>query len=167
MSPSNLKRTISKLLKFKSSDEGEEAIWYKQSLSDDPDYTKGYCLKENNYFSSFDDEFNEKYLDYYTKKKNGQLYNKIGWECKSINKLIPYCKEWCEKNGIQPSYGLRAIVAVLVSEDLIPFSLGRKIRKSDEVFWSVNFEKNCENKAILQHKIEYASYRIQKDDEKL
>lgn len=66
----------------------------------------------------------------------------------SMNKLLPFAKKWIEANTNLFTYhvnnweekklvipSLRAVCVKLVSNNIIPFSLGRKIKKSDEVFF--------------------------------
>jgi len=66
----------------------------------------------------------------------------------SINKLLPFAKKWVEANTNLFTYqvnqweekklvvpSLRAVCVKLVSNNIMPFSLGRKIKKTDEVFF--------------------------------
>lgn len=66
----------------------------------------------------------------------------------SINKLLPFAKCWVESHTDMFTYtvnqwedkklvipSLRAVCVKLVSRNIMPFSLGRKIKKTDEVFF--------------------------------
>lgn len=138
----NIRRSLLNLLKPDFQDDDERRCWLKISKTDDRAYTFGYCMKENgesetNLNQEEKDDFNE----YYNKKQGSKT--PVGWECKGINQLLPYCLEFARKNKlINRQIKLRSIIVILVNDGLIPFSLGRKIRKDDEVFWDdlVNIE---------------------------
>lgn len=133
----NIRRMLISLLDPVFSDDDEKRQWLDVKKSNDMKYTFGYCMKENgNKRSNLDQDTRDNYYNHYKKIKESR--KPLNWECKSINQLLTYCKEFAIKhdlmvhnNGIK----LRSIIVILVNEGYIPFSLGRKIRKDDEIFW--------------------------------
>lgn len=142
----NIRRSFIKLLKPDFEDDHEKRCWLKISKTDDKAYTFGYCMKEkDDFYTSLTNEEIKDYKDYYTKKQGSK--KPVGWECKGINQLLDYCLEFARKNDlIERNIKLRSIVVILVNDGLIPFSLGRKIKKDDELFWNdiINMELSKE-----------------------
>lgn len=146
----NIRRSFMKLLKPDFEDDHEKRCWLKISKTDDKAYTFGYCMKETwkekeNYWTSLSEEEETDFHDYYTKKQGDK--KPVGWECKGINQLLDYCLEFARKNDlVKRNIKLRSIVVILVNDGLIPFSLGRKIKKDDELFWTdmINMELSKE-----------------------
>lgn len=83
-----------------------------------------------------------------TEKQKEEGKNHGDYLITSINKLLPFAKKWVEthtelftytenvfenKKIVIPS--LRAVCVKLVSRNIMPFSLGRKIKRTDEVFF--------------------------------
>lgn len=164
----NIRRKIKSELKPIFNDDDERRCWMKINKSDDPMYTFGYCMKEWKPVLNGDifiedlcdcsevpltkldtnmrlNKIREcwKHYEHY-KKQRGQGNDVIGgWKCKGINGLLPFCLEYAKEfDLINRNIKLRSICVILVNNNLIPFSLGRKIRKDDEVFWKdiVNIE---------------------------
>ncbi len=133
----NIRRMIKAVIKFEPADEMEQQCWCKISKSDDPYFTNGYCLKEKNmvetnYACDDLDLFNKHYRERKTADKcNG------GWECKGINELPYYLKKYME-TGIklcEMEVSMRALAYKAFGEGKLPFSLVRKIKKSDEIIF--------------------------------
>lgn len=135
----NIRRMLIKILSPVFQDDDEKRCWLKISKTDDPYYSFGYTMKEigngRNFKSSFNEDELQECWEYYEKvKKSGNLIG--GWECKGINALLPYCLDFAKKNNlIDRNIKLRSIIVILVNNNKIPYSLGRKIRKDDEIFW--------------------------------
>lgn len=139
----NIRRMLIKLLSPVFQDDDEKRCWLKISKSDDPMYSIGYTLKEiidgnpdgRNFKSSYPEDELQECWTYYEKVK-GSSNLKGGWECKGINALLPYCLDFAKKNDLlDRNIKLRSIIVILVNNNKIPYSLGRKIRKDDEIFW--------------------------------
>ena len=135
----NIRRMIKAVIKFEPADEMESQCWCKISKSDDPYFTNGYCLKEKNmvetnYACNDLDDFNK----HYSERKAADKHNG-GWECKGINELPYYLKEMYEKlNGSSDELeypSMRALAYMAFGQGKLPFSLVRKIKKSDEIIF--------------------------------
>lgn len=84
-----------------------------------------------------------------TEKLKAEGLNSGDYLITSINKLLPFAKSWVESHTELFTYSvgnewedkkivipsLRAVCVKLVSRNIMPFSLGRKIKKTDEVFF--------------------------------
>ena len=133
----NIRRMIKAVIKFEPADEMEQQCWCKISKSDDPYFTNGYCMKEkkmveSNYACDDLDLFNK----HYNERKAADKHNG-GWECKGINELPYYLKTYMETdiklNEMEVS--MRALAYKAFGEGKLPFSLVRKIKKSDEIIF--------------------------------
>ena len=133
----NIKRMIKTVLKFEPEDRDEKACWLKCNKSDDPAYTNGYCVKEKKMvYSNFSLEQRDEFYEYYKacvdRKKNDK-----GWECKGINELPYYLKKYMEETISDNEFevSMRALAYKAFGEGKLPFSLVRKIKKSDEIIF--------------------------------
>lgn len=137
----NIRRTLKNVLNWTSLDEDEQKYSLKINSHNDWKYLVGYCQKQNSpLFTNIDTELLRTYKDYYIEEKNKKTTNNKSnsknWICTSINNLIQSSHAYCIDKGINPQYtGLRALITHMCSKDLIPFSMARKIKKSDEIFW--------------------------------
>lgn len=139
----NIRRMIKSVIKFEPEDEMEKKCWCKISKSDDPDFTNGYCLKEkkmveSNYACDDLDSFER----HYNERKSADKHNG-GWECKGINELPYYLMEYCEKLNenliktmvFSEQLSMRALAYHAFGQGKLPFSLVRKLKKSDEIIF--------------------------------
>ena len=135
----NIRRMIKSVIKFEPEDEMEKQCWCKISKSDDPFFTNGYCMKEkkmveSNYACDDLDLFNK----HYNERKTAEKHNG-GWECKGINELPYYLQKLYEKlnesSAEREFPSMRALAYKAFGEGKLPFSLVRKIKKSDEIIF--------------------------------
>ncbi len=136
----NIRRMIKSVIKFEPEDEMEQKCWIKISKSDDPYFSNGYCLKEEKLVeSNFTVEELEEFDKKYKEKVNEQKHNG-GWECKGINELPYYLKDYyeaiCKESGELEFVSMRALAYKAFGEGRLPFSLVRKLKKSDELIFS-------------------------------
>lgn len=142
----NIRRMIKSVIQFEPEDDMERQCWCKISKSDDPFFTNGYCLKEKKMIMTNYEADNLDKFDQYYKKKVSEDKHNGGWECKSINELPYYLQSYAEENikgfgefsdkrinGIEIS--MRALAYKAFGEGKLPFSLVRKLKKSDEIIF--------------------------------
>lgn len=148
----NIRRSLfswfKKKMNWEPEDDFEKSKCLKVTKQNNPAYRFGYCVKEledkkDCWINRITFEEIEDHYSYYIESKGRSTTGK--WECTSINQLPQYCFEYYKKISsgefsnivdgrfIKPS--LRAIVIRLHTEGLVPFSLARKIKKSDELFF--------------------------------
>jgi len=153
----NLRRKIRGATKFKPEDEHEAECWMKISKSDDPYFTIGYCCKEGNFETNMP-VLADSGLKYWQDRKDQGKGAGANWKCKGINSLLPFAKHWWTQECAGPNYvkwrtwdqsavenrtypKLRTVVVRLHTLGLIPFSLARKVRREDEIFWEDMMDK--------------------------
>lgn len=163
----NIKRSLFAWFKKKMDWVPDEQFERQRCLvirkQNNPAHRFGYCVKEiqddieSVWLNRITLEEVKDHYNYYIESKGRSATGK--WECTSINQLPQYCFEYYKKISegenqnivdgrfIKPSF--RAIVVRLHTEGLIPFSLARKIKKSDELFFmdmlhNFDFGQLCE-----------------------
>ena len=148
----NIRRSIFNLLKYKPDDDAESKHWLKIAKHDDEDYLFGYCCKENDYKTNIDKVELDEYRDYYGKMKIKKVIGK--WECKSINQLFDFCRNWVKQCGntrwkwndggigktIKSYPSLKIVIMRIHSEGLIPLSLALKYKPFMESLWKDYYE---------------------------
>jgi len=149
--PQNLRRKIQGACKFVPEHEAEEKSWMKVSKSDDPMYTIGYCCKEGDFLTNIPC-LAESALEYWKERKEQGVGASMKWKCKGINSLLTFAKHWWEQEYEGKNYvqwrtwdrskvesrrypKLRTVCVRMHTLGLIPFSLARKVRREDEIFW--------------------------------
>lgn len=161
----NLKRAIQTVLQFEPADQAEKRSWWKCECAKSPLdilYVTGYCQKEKDFYSNLVDKTLQDGAKHYESERNKGRKQK--WECTSINDLLPFAKKWwidnyCDgdESGRTVEHGytvedgneelpvvqqvyrsyptFKWMVVRMVNANAIPFSLGRKIGRNEEVFW--------------------------------
>ncbi|AXH78537.1 MAG: hypothetical protein [Circular genetic element sp.] len=145
----NIRAKVIKCLNYVPEDDEEAARWLKVVAHDCEKYCHGYTLKEHE--TPFWEEGDPWYSNHPKIDECGKVYNegkpKHKSKTNSLNKLLGVALEYYDNhreefNEASPT--LRAICVKLVVEDRIPFSLGRKIRRQDNIF----FKHMVENLSI-------------------
>ena len=154
----NIRRMIKSVIKFEPEDDMENTCWCKISKSDDPYFTNGYCMKEKKMIETNYEVDNLEIFDkHYNIRKNADKPNG-GWECKGINELPYYLKELYEKlNGSSvelPYPSMRALAYMAFGQGKLPFSLVRKIKKSDEIIFRQMINEKTYSELVSQIKYE-------------
>lgn len=122
---------------------------FKIPIDNKPLLTKYNRNKNNENCSSIIQDIKECVEWYHiTEKLKEDGLNNGDYLITSINKLLPFAKKWIESHSDMFTYqvnqweekklvipSLRAVCVKLVSRNIMPFSLGRKIKKTDEVFF--------------------------------
>lgn len=132
----NFRRTIKNLLQFVPEDEQESRTWLKINTHDDARYLIGYCMKENKFVTNIENDTLQDAQEYYNNRveKLKQSTGSHKWVVSGMNNLLPHVFEFALTNDVL-TYSLRSIVVTMFSQDLIPFSLARKITKKEEDLW--------------------------------
>ncbi len=159
----NLRRKVKTALGWEPEDDMEKRCWLKISKHDDPLYAIGYCQKEGRYKSNLPPECLSQGVDVYEEKPRPSA----SWKCKGINGLLDFAKVWWEQEQAESTYvswrdyssggvvsrsypKLKTVCVMMHSKGLIPFSLARKIRKDDEIFWKAMMEKMTASEINLE-----------------
>lgn len=158
----NIRRMIKTVIKFEPEDDFEARQWCKISKSDDPNYTKGYCVKEQKLVeSNYTIDEVEAFHAYYKEKKTAEKHNG-GWECKGINELPYFLMEYCEKlnKGLiktmvfSEQMSMRALAYHAFGQGLLPFSLVRKLKRSDEIIFRQLIRSASYNRLVKEIDLE-------------
>jgi len=146
----NIRRMIKSVIKFEPEDEMEKQCWCKISKSDDGQFTNGYCLKEKKMVeSNYSVEDLNTFYKHYLTRQTAEKHNG-GWECKGINELPFYLQKYMETciDTFEYEVSMRALAYKAFGEGKLPFSLVRKIKKSDEIIFKqmicpISYGKLC------------------------
>ena len=115
---------------------------------DHTDYLLGYCCKEGDIAStSYTKEELQAKLEYFInfRKNTEKVHNSGKWVCKGINSLLPTVYNWAKEERVlyyqmagtqkRSIVRLKALVALMLGYDLLPFSMVRKISNKDQDYW--------------------------------
>lgn len=159
----NLRRKVKAALGWEPDCEMEKRCWLKISKHDDPLYAIGYCQKEGRFKSNLTAECLDKGASVYAEKPRASN----NWKCKGINGLLDFAKVWWQEEQTEETYvswktwdssttvsksypKLKTVCVMMHSRGLIPFSLARKIRKDDEIFWKAMMENMTASEINLE-----------------
>lgn len=159
----NLRRNLKKILDFDSLDDDERKFSLKLKTHNNWKYLVGYCNKEGKLqYHNFDEETLADYIEYYETTVDSQtkVKEEQNWICSGLNSLLASTWNYCIEENINPKLSLRYLVVEMVAHNRIPFSLGRKIKRSDEIFWKAYTE--VKSTGDLQR--EYIEMMIVDDD---
>lgn len=161
----NVRSKVIRCLEFVPSDDDEAKSWLRVVTHDNPEYCHGYTLKEQCGAIDTGEISDSNNSEWFTNHKNIigciQTYNegvkKFDRKTNSLNELLQVAQLYYDNNSILFVDGcptLRSICVILVEKGLIPFSLGRKVRRGDELF----FKHWVENLSV--NEIEYEIARL-------
>lgn len=142
----NLRKSFYTLFNFVPEDDDEKRHWLQIHNHDDWNYLVGYCSKEIfesedtiRYFSNMPEVLLKQQYEYFKSKKTETKTNKRDWICTGINQLpykaLEFARTLPSITNIK-DIQFRTIINLMFKEHVIPFSLARKIRKSDEILWN-------------------------------
>lgn len=133
MRSDSIRRSLIRVLDYTPIDDMEAKVWLKISKHDDPNYLIGYCVKECSFTTNMTAEAISIATSHYEErsskiKKSKQLPK---WLCTGINSLMPTVYQYAIQSGLKNKYPFTIMVDFMTAKGLIPFSLSRKIKRSD------------------------------------
>lgn len=134
----NLKRLIRAELKYEPEDTAEHETWFNCVSHNNQKLRMGYCCKEDDYVHNFEDEIIKDAIEYWlASEKRKKEHKETGdWICTGINHLHKEVYKFAEtEDMLCDKYSFKFLVTLLAANDMVPFSLSRKIKKDDESFW--------------------------------
>jgi len=133
MRSDSIRRSITRLLDYTPEDDMESKVWLKVRKHNDPNYLIGYCTKECSYTTNMKTSALKTAQDHYCARlskieKSKQLPK---WLCTGVNSLLPVVYQYTITSGFKGKYPFKVMADFLAAKGLIPFSLSRKIKITD------------------------------------
>lgn len=155
----NIRRSLIKILDWENLDDDEKKHSLKIKSHNNWNFLIGYCIKEENiFYTNITEEHMKICKKYYQEQNNKltQIKHEQKWMCSGINSLLETVYTYCINEGINPlKRRLRELVVEMTAYGLLPFSLARKIKQSDEIFWKALCNVKLAGEANLDEIITY------------